>query len=111
MAQSPAAVSPAPSDWRILHSTSSLAGESPAPISKPLSNLSQPESRGPMAELSNLLQSILQENSTLQESPPSRYKHAEEQRLREDLLSSELLYGTGHVGTLRIVLDLGWILL
>ena len=108
--QTPVAQSPAPSELSILKSTSTFTGESPAPNSRLYSAIHQAVTATGELSPSPPLQSILNNTSPPPHPGWRRYRQDDEERLAEDLLSSELLYGQGHSSTLSVLVDLGRVL-
>jgi Arc/MetJ-type ribon-helix-helix transcriptional regulator len=117
---SPQVFSPAPSDLSIVHAASSFRGQSPVPphwlpsasiqslisihdVFRSPSALVQPSSAEDIAGTETALATT--------ESVAARYRQADENSLRDDLLSMEMLYGTGHHDALRTLLELGRVLI
>ncbi|RYP35223.1 hypothetical protein DL767_003889 [Monosporascus sp. MG133] len=112
--------SPALLDLSIIHATSSFIGQSPGPASQLLSEsvqssvlTSQVLRSGPVFLQSYSGQNVLQEHTVPAVTEPIsyRYRQEDEDRIREDLLTMEMLYGTAHSGTLSALLELGEVLI
>ena len=105
--------SPAPSDLSILHGESTFMGQSPAPVLyQSLSGSIQRTAQPIFGQLfPDQYLPPIQEVDTAEPEPAShRYQQKDEERIREDLRTMDMLHGRSHPGTLNLRLKLSTVL-
>lgn len=104
--------SPALSDLTIVHSISKFTGQSPAPFYQPSPSLTQDYI--PFCNASREYEDIphtSDRRDSIVEPTQYRYRHREEENLRDDVCSMQMLHGLSHPDTLRMLVKLGEVLI